>query len=73
MTAKRESAMLVGLVLAVDAAFVAVYFLARIQRASDTTKLVFTVVWTLMTLGVVLRGLNRIRSARSAGPGLLGR
>ena len=35
MTVKREALVLVGLVLAVDALFIAVYFGAGIERASD--------------------------------------
>ncbi len=72
MTAKRESLKLVAQVLALDAVFVAGYFLAQVQHASDTAKLVFTAAWTLMTLGVVLWGLSRIRSARARGSGIDG-
>jgi hypothetical protein len=64
VTAGREVLVLVGLVLAVDAAFVAGYFLAQVERASDGSKLAFTVLWTVVTLLVVLRGWIRIRSAR---------
>jgi len=64
VTVKREALVLVGLVLAVDAIFVALYFLAGGRLASDGAKLAFTVVWTVMTLAVVLRGLTRIRRAR---------
>lgn len=64
MTARREALVLLGLVLAVDAAFIAVYFLARVQHASDGAKVAFTVVWTVITLAVVLRGLTRIRTSR---------
>ncbi len=56
--------MLVGLVLAVDALFIGVYFGAGIERASDTVKIAFTVVWTVINLAVVIRGLTRIRAAR---------
>lgn len=64
MTAKREALVLVGLVVAVDALFIAVYFGAGIERASDGLKIAFTVVWTVINLAVVIRGLSRIRSAR---------
>lgn len=70
MTVKREALVLVGLVLAVDAIFIAVYFGAGIQRASDGVKLSFTVVWTVINLAVVIRGLTRIRSARVNRPTL---
>lgn len=61
---KREVLLLVALVLLVDAIFVAAYFLARLRAASDAGKLVFTVAWTIVTLGVVIRGLSKVRGAR---------
>ena len=64
MTVKREALVLVGLVLAVDAIFIALYFAAGIERGTDSVKIAFTVAWTVVTLAVVIRGLTRIRSAR---------
>lgn len=64
MTVGREVLVLIGLVVAVDAAFVALYFITRIEAASDAAKAGFTVAWTMVTLGVVLRGLTRIRRTR---------
>lgn len=64
LSPRRAVIELVFLVLVVDAVFVAGYFLAGIRQASDPAKLVFTVVWTLVTLAVVIRGLVRLRSAR---------
>jgi hypothetical protein len=61
---KREVLQLVGLVLLVDLMFVAAYFLGKLRTASDPAKLVFTAVWTLMTLAVVIRGLARVRKTR---------
>ena len=69
MTVKREALVLVGLVLAVDAIFIAAYFWTGIERASDGVKIAFTVVWTVITLAVVIRGLTRIRTARVNRPG----
>lgn len=63
-----EVLLLVGLVLLVDAIFVAVYFLASLRVASDPAKLAFTAFWTLVTLAVVIRGLSRVRKARLVGP-----
>jgi hypothetical protein len=60
--------LLVALVLLVDAAFIAIYFLAHVRSASDAGKLVFTAVWTLAILFVAVRGLSRIRSARLHKP-----
>ena len=64
---KREIFWLIGGVVLVDVVFVAGYFLADVRNTSDTAKLAFTVVWTLVTLGVVLRGLARIRRVRLEG------
>jgi membrane protein DedA with SNARE-associated domain len=64
MAARREVLILVGLVVIIDVVFIAAYFLGGIDRSSDQMKLLFTVVWTVITLVVVLRGLLRIRRAR---------
>jgi chromate transport protein ChrA len=61
---RREVLLLIGLVFVLDAVFVVLYFAASVRSASDTTKLVFTAVWTLAVLLVAVRGLSRIRSAR---------
>jgi hypothetical protein len=61
---RKEVLALVALVLLVDAVFIAAYFLGRLRTASDGSKLAFTTVWTIVTLGVVIRGLSRVRRAR---------
>jgi hypothetical protein len=69
---KREVLALVVLVLVVDAAFVAAYFLGHVRSTTDTGKLIFTAGWTLVTLAVVSRGLSRVRRARLGRPGSAG-
>jgi hypothetical protein len=64
MSIKREVLTLIGLVLLVDALFIGIYFLTGVREASATMKLAYTVLWTLLTLVVVIRGLARIRNAR---------
>ena len=64
MAIRREVLILVGLVVMIDVVFIAAYFLGGMDRSSDQMKLLFTVVWTVITLVVVLRGLLRIRRAR---------
>jgi hypothetical protein len=64
MAVRREVLILVGLVVVIDLVFIAAYFLGGIDRSSDQMKLLFTVVWTAISLLVVLRGLLRIRRAR---------
>jgi hypothetical protein len=61
---KREILVLVGLVLAVDAAFIAGYYLGGLARATIGVKLGYTVLWTAAILVVVLRSLGRVRSER---------
>jgi hypothetical protein len=61
---KREVLWLVAGVLLIDVVFAAIYFLAHLRTTTDTTKIAFTLVWTLATLGLVLRGLSRIRRLR---------
>jgi hypothetical protein len=61
---KRELALLVGLVLAVDALFFGIYALAGVSRASPGVRLGFTVLWTGATLAVVVPRLSRIRALR---------
>jgi hypothetical protein len=64
MSVRREALTLIGLVLLVDAVFIAIYFLAGVGNASATMKVAYTVLWTVLTLVVVIRGLARVRNAR---------
>jgi hypothetical protein len=61
---RREVLVLVGLVLAVDLVFIAVYYFAGLGRAIGGVKIGYTFLWTAATLLVVLRGLGRIRAER---------
>jgi hypothetical protein len=64
---RREVLTLIVLVVGVDLVFMAGYFLARVEATSGAVKLGFTILWTLATLGVVIRGLTRVRRARLGG------
>jgi hypothetical protein len=55
---------LVALIVIVDVAFVAAYFLAGVRSAPAAGKLAFTVLWTVVVLLVVIRGLSRVRATR---------
>jgi hypothetical protein len=68
LTVRREVLMLVGAVVIVDAVFAAAYFVAHVDQSGDRTKLVFTALWTGITLAVVIRGLTRVRRARLSPP-----
>jgi hypothetical protein len=67
-TVRREVLLLVAMVVVVDLVFVAAYFVARLPTSSDSVKLGFTALWTLATLGVVIRGLTRLRKTRINPP-----
>ena len=64
VSVRREVLLLVLAVLAVDAVFIVAYFLGQLRHAPSSMKLAFTVIWTLATLAVVIRGLSRIHRAR---------
>jgi hypothetical protein len=61
---RKELLLLVALVLAVDALFIAGYYLFDLRAASNPLKIGYTAVWTAVTLVVVLRGLIRLRALR---------
>lgn len=67
MTGRPVRAAVLKLVLAVfvvDAAALAGYFAAGIDEAGSTTRIAFAIIWTVVTLIVVMAGLARIRAAR---------
>ena len=61
---RRQVALLIALVVAVDAVFFGIYTLANLGPSGPGMKLGFTVLWTLATLAVVLPRLSRIRELR---------
>ena len=61
---QREVLRLVGSVVVVDAAAIAVFLIARLGDAPTRSRIIFGVVWTLVTLIVVLAGLARVRASR---------
>ena len=65
-TVRKHLLVLVLAILIVDAIAIAIFRIYRIERTDDTTKAVFTGIWMLVSLAIVLNGLYRIRQARSA-------
>ena len=61
---RRELAILIGLVLAVDAAAIALWLFTGIRRAAPQVQLAFTIAWTVATLAVVIASLRKIRLLR---------
>jgi xanthine/uracil permease len=64
----KQVVVLIAVLIALDAGFVAIYFLGNVRSASDGAKVVFTAVWTVAVLIVAVRGLARIRIARLRRP-----
>jgi hypothetical protein len=61
---RREVLELVALVLLVDGVFIGLYYLLGLAAARHGLKPAYTLLWTAVTLLIVLRGLGRIRAAR---------
>jgi len=61
---RREVRDLVVLVLLVDACFIGLYPILGLAGAGDSRRAAYAVLWTAVTLIVVLRALGRIRAAR---------
>jgi len=61
---RREVLALVVWVVAVDVLFVAGYFALGMGGREGGPKVAYTAAWTVATLGVVLRGLTRVRAER---------
>ena len=55
---------LIAAVVVLDVAAIALYYGLGIQRTAPRTQTLFTGIWTIATLIVVLVGLGRIRTAR---------
>lgn len=69
---KREVLRLVGVVLLIDAGFIALALLTPLRSATPAIKLAYTALWTGVTLFAVIRGLSRIRAIRQQGTGRRG-
>ncbi len=61
----REVGLLVGLVLLMDGIFVGLYYVLHIATATPLVRLGYTILWTALTLVIVLRALARIRTLRT--------
>jgi hypothetical protein len=61
---RRELAILVALVLAVDAVAIALWLFTGIRRGGPRAQLGFTLAWTIATLAVVIVSLRKIRLLR---------
>jgi hypothetical protein len=48
-----------------DAIAIAAYYLARLERRPVSVQYPFLAVWLLLTLVVVVTGLQRVRAART--------
>ena len=61
---RKHVVRLIAAVLVLDTAAIGLYYGLHISRTVPRVQLMFTGVWTALTLVVVLVSLGRIRSAR---------
>ncbi len=63
---RKHLLIMVASILTIDAIAIGLYAALGIADAPRSTRTTFTVVWTVVTVAVVLNGLYRIRLARNA-------
>jgi hypothetical protein len=61
---RRHLLQMIGLVVALDAIMLGIYYATGVKYRSSRVQIVFTAAWTILTLIVVLRGMGRVRAAR---------
>jgi len=64
---RKHLMIMVALILVIDAVAIILYRTLGIEDAPRDRKTMFTGVWTVLSLLVVLSGLYRIRLARNMG------
>ena len=64
---RKHLMIMVAMILALDAVAIVTFRALGLDEASRDRKVLFTGVWTLASLLVVLNGLYRIRLARNIG------
>ena len=62
--ARRAMLHMIALVVLLDVAAIALYHFTSLGHSRGNARIAFVVVWTLLTLAIVLTGLRRIRAAR---------
>ena len=61
---RRHLVVMLVLVALVDAIAIAAWFLAGLRGRSGGVQLLFAIVWTVATLGVVVVSMRKIREAQ---------
>jgi hypothetical protein len=61
---RRELAVLLGLVVAIDLLAVGLWLVAGLRRSGPQVQVGFTVAWTVATLAAVVVSLRKIRLLR---------
>lgn len=68
-TSRKLLLTMVGLVVGLDAVAIGAYYAFDIGRRANQVQMAFVVIWTMLTLAVVLVLLHRIRLLRDAAMG----
>jgi hypothetical protein len=61
---RRHLVVMLVLVALVDGVAIAAWFLAGLRGRSGGVQILFTIVWTVATLGVVVVSMRKIREAQ---------
>ena len=64
---RRHLLEMIALVIVLDAITIGVYYALGMKYRPPRVQIVFTAIWTLLTLLVVLRGMGKVRKARLEG------
>lgn len=64
---RRRVFQLVGSIVVLDVIAIGAYQLAHVGATSARTQLIFSGTWLILTVLLVLLGLNRVRDARLRG------
>lgn len=61
---RRQLLIMIALVAAVDVIAIAAWFLAGIRGRGQGVQLLYAILWTVATMGVVVVSMRKIRDAR---------
>lgn len=61
---RRHLIEMIALVAVLDAITIGIYYAVGMTSRAPRVQIVYTAVWTVLTLLIVLRGMNRVKAAR---------
>lgn len=61
---RRHLIEMIALVVVLDAITIGIYYAVGMTSRAPRVQIAYTAVWTVLTLLIVLRGMNRVKAAR---------